>query len=728
MKKNKMWATGLAAVFLSTTLLSGAASAETTPTTPATTTKADSDEVSALKKEIEKSNGVYNGKYVSDATKAELKTLIDNSNELLKKAGVTVKEITDQTKALNTVRLKASGEDNKGVVDAKNTAKDQLNAQIDRYKNVDKKGASAGIVKTLETARSEAGKVLIDFSATAEKINTAATQLKTAIEKFEADKLAENAVGQAKAELESALKDANKAKTSAAADKVDATNADTLTAAIKDADELLKGKVSTKEQYDAAKTKLTTATQTVVDELAKKADVVKTIKATLDAANAIKTDNKPADRVETLTKEIATLKTIGDKPENYTKATIEKAIKETKNAGDVVNGSSDILKVNAGSDQKLTVNFKTADGQTEFPKSANKTTSTGTISSKKTYFEFYLAKDGITDNGPATLQTLVNDYDLTLPTGFELAEPTKLIKSTDDVTNIVLKEKGDATFNQAYVTFKFLLNGKEVSAAGDAATFSSLQLTGDSINVNDVIDEIKSKGNYADFKKYFYKSGYTVDKNDKTFTFSNNDYHQTKTINFVKKPDAKKYVTIPENVTYLSTSESNYLKAGYKYNVKTSLPSKLYIYSNGNRLLSHADYKITITKIYKDKDKNKTNLIKSDGTVILPEAYVNYRVNVKLEPKEGYYFKGAKYLNYPTVLYTYDSEPVISGVKNSTYVKGKFSYTKGITAYDYVDKKNVKVTYKGKVNPAKKGAYKIYYYAKDSKGNTAKKTRTVTVK
>lgn len=527
-----------------------------------------------------------------------------------------------------------------------------------------------------------------------------------------------------KAEAKAALTDEI-----AAAKKLKEDNKDVKVAAIAGLDKALSeventldsGK-STETDYKAAINNLKSSEAAVNNEAAEREKNLKALPDALEEAKAVSTDKKPTKDVEKLTAAIAAAEKIIKSPNGYSAADIKSAEDKLDSSKKVVKAASTVLKVSTGTDGKLTVKFQTQEGKTVFPNGANKVTSSGTAK----------AKDGDDYIELKTLNDLVDNYGLVIPKGFELADGSTVPTTAENVTTVTLKQADKATFNQAYVTFKFTLNGKVVEAAGDSATFSSLQLTDDTINAADVISEYKDKDavDYADFKKYFYKSGYTVDKNDKTFTFSNNSYHQTKTINFVKKPSSLKVVAKPYTVSYMSDVPSNQFKAGVKYS--SSLISKLKIFANANsnELLDNKKYDIKILSVIKNSDpKSKpTNYVK-DGSVVFPTANVNYRVKVSIAPKSGYGFTktSAAAKTFTTLAYAKDSEPVISGVKNATYSKS-FSYTKGITAFDYVDNKNVKVTYKGKVNTAKKGSYKIYYYATDSKGNTAKKTRTVTVK
>jgi|GEM_PF-6732760 len=173
---------------------------------------------------------------------------------------------------------------------------------------------------------------------------------------------------------------------------------------------------------------------------------------------------------------------------------------------------------------------------------------------------------------------------------------------------------------------------------------------------------------------------------------------------------------------------------GYQFNAgqKYKLPAYVELYEEpkSNIQLNNKDFINKVMSVTPVGSKKKLPVADNKVTFTKPG---NYTVKFADYDKDGnrlkeYNGKERNFLYGSNTATVVDSTPVISGVKNATYSKKTFSYTKGIKAYDYVDKKYVKVTYKGKVNPSKKGKYKLYYSATDSKGNTAKKMRYVVVK
>lgn len=356
----------------------------------------------------------------------------------------------------------------------------------------------------------------------------------------------------------------------------------------------------------------------------------------------------------------------------------------------------------------VTVKFTTADGRTSFPLSAGKLVSSGSVSPAKDtdYIEVNTLRD-------------LTKYGLKLPKGFELANPDKSIKAVDDFEKVELKQIAGYQFNEALVTFTLKRDGQVIDSS--IPTFSELQETGIENQYSDVIDNLSSTEISA-IKKYYLKSGYMVDPVTSKFTFNKDNFYQTAEINFIKKPVTKPTIDGPEFLSF-----NNYkFKAGQSYTVKAYL--ELYEKIGGNNELNSKDYKVEVYKVTKNgkniKFKSQKFAFPSIGEFIIKTKVTNPNGGKILDSKG----RAKDYLTFSNKATVVDSAPVISGVKNTTYSKKTFSYTKGIKAYDYVDKKNVKVTYKGKVNTKKKGKYKIYYYAKDSKGNTAKKTRVVTVK
>lgn len=178
----------------------------------------------------------------------------------------------------------------------------------------------------------------------------------------------------------------------------------------------------------------------------------------------------------------------------------------------------------------------------------------------------------------------------------------------------------------------------------------------------------------------------------------------------------------------MSSFNGYQFKAGQKYTLPTYV--ELYEDPKSNIQMNNKDFNIKVMSVTPVGNKKKLPVADNKVTFTKPG---NYTVKFAIYDKDGHRLKDYKgkernFLYVSNTATVVDSAPVISGVKSTTYSKKTFSYTKGIKAYDYVDKKYVKVTYKGKVNPSKKGKYKIYYSATDSKGNTAKKTRYVVVK
>lgn len=92
-------------------------------------------------------------------------------------------------------------------------------------------------------------------------------------------------------------------------------------------------------------------------------------------------------------------------------------------------------------------------------------------------------------------------------------------------------------------------------------------------------------------------------------------------------------------------------------------------------------------------------------------------------------FYGNKIHVKPILTIKEDIEPpVFSGIKNRTIFEGdSVSYKKGVTVSDNKDKDITFQVDSSKVNLSKVGTYKVSYTAKDSSGNKASETATITV-
>ncbi|MBC9873844.1 immunoglobulin-like domain-containing protein [Macrococcoides bohemicum] len=525
----------------------------------------------------------------------------------------------------------------------------------------------------------------------------------------------------AKQSLESAVE---KAKTELTDSKTflgetDATYK-SLAEAITKAESLLKA-TDTKDEAFAAETKsLTELTGTT-----KKARVNKTAelnKARSEAKRAlnqeieitISTASKPTKLVAEYSEKKAAAKAVYAELKSTT-ADYNKAKTELTAARETVVNSPKVIKLSTGIDGKLTINFKTLDGRTDFPKSTGKLTSTGVVTAEKgtDYIEVYDLRD------------LTKKYQLTLPQGFEINNPDKVPANAEEITNIDLKQTPGYQFDEALVTFTLKRDGQVIKSA--IPSFTVLQETGYDNRYSDVTTKLTDE-QLKDIKAYYLKEGYIVNPSSK-FTFNKESFYQTAEINYIKKPEAPAEPNVIDGPDFTSFNGSTF-NAGSAY----TLPTYLYLYEKqgSNILLDKKQYKIELEKVSLNKKdikftSNKFKFTKVGNYIITHSISAADGSDIRYINKSGKVVKG-KSMTVTNTATVVDSAPVISGIKSTTYSKKTFSYTKGIKAYDYVDKKYVKVTYKGKVNPSKKGKYKIYYSATDSKGNTAKKTRYVVVK
>lgn len=492
-------------------------------------------------------------------------------------------------------------------------------------------------------------------------------------------------------------------------------NYKSLAEAITKAESLLKA-TDTKDEEFAAETKsLTELTGTT-----KKVRVNKTAelnKARSEAKRAlnqeieitISTASKPTKLVAEYSEKKAAAKAVYAELKSTT-ADYNKAKTELTAARETVVNSPKVIKLSTGTDGKLTINFKTLDGRTDFPKSTGKLTSTGTVTAEKgtDYIEVYDLRD------------LTKKYQLTLPQGFEINNPDKVPANAEEITNIDLKQTPGYQFDEALVTFTLKRDGQVIKSA--IPSFTVLQETGYDNRYSDVTTKL-TDDQLKDIKAYYLKEGYIVDPSSK-FTFNKDNFYQTAEINFIKKPAEMPVIDGPG----MSSFNGYQFKAGQKYTLPVYV--ELYEQPNSNVQMSNKDFNIQVMSVTRAGSKKKLSVKDNKFTFTKPGSYtVKFAIRGKNGEKlRDYKGKERSYIYVSNTATVVDSAPVISGVKNTTYSKKTFSYTKGIKAYDYIDKKYVKVTYKGKVNPSKKGKYKLYYSATDSKGNTAKKTRYVVVK
>lgn len=487
-----------------------------------------------------------------------------------------------------------------------------------------------------------------------------------------------------------------------------------LVAAITSADAL-------KVKKDATEAELIAETKTLAERTASSRDarlakVAETEKLRSDAKAAlnkeidvkISTASKPTKLVADYSaKKKAAISVYGDGKSSTTD--FDNARTALVNARTAVESALKVIKVPTGADGKITVNFKTLDGKTDFPKSTGKLTSTGVATAEKDtdYIEVYDLRD------------LVKKYNLTLPRGYEINNPDKIPTNTDEVTNIDLKSTPGYQYDEALVTFTLKRDGQVISST--IPNFTVLQETGVENQYADVTNRLNND-QLNDIKAYYLKAGYIVDPATTKYTFNKDNFYQTAEINFIKKPVEKSTLDGPG-----FTSFNNFkFNAGQKYTVRGYL--ELYDQIGGNFQLDNKDYNVEVYKVTKNGKS-----IKFNGQKFSFPTVGNYIVKTKVTNPNGGKIIDAKgkarnalyFSNTATVV---DSAPVISGIKNTTYSRKTFSYTKDITAYDYVDKKYVKVTYKSYINFKKSGKYKVYYYAKDSKGNTSTKVRYVSIR
>lgn len=525
----------------------------------------------------------------------------------------------------------------------------------------------------------------------------------------------------AKQSLESAVE---KAKTELTDSKTVLGETDvtykSLAEAITKAESLLKA-TDTKDEAFAAESKslaeLTTKTKDA--RITKSAADTKALIDAKKALNAeidvkVSTASKPTKLVaDYVAKKKEAVKVYGDPASKV--EDLNKAKTALVNAREAVVQSPKVIKLSTGTDGKLTINFKTLDGRTDFPKSTGKLTSTGTVTAEKgtDYIEVYDLRD------------LTKKYQLTLPQGFEINNPDKVPANAEEITNIDLKQTPGYQFDEALVTFTLKRDGQVIKSA--IPSFTVLQETGYDNRYSDVTTKLTDE-QLKDIKAYYLKEGYIVDSSSK-FTFNKESFYQTAEINYIKKPEAPAEPNVIDGPDFTSFNGSTF-NAGSAY----TLPTYLYLYEKqgSNILLDKKQYKIELEKVSLNKKdikftSNKFKFTKVGNYIITHSISAADGSDIRYINKSGKVVKG-KSMTVTNTATVVDSAPVISGVKSTTYSKKTFSYTKGIKAYDYVDKKYVKVTYKGKVNPSKKGKYKIYYSATDSKGNTAKKTRYVVVK
>lgn len=523
----------------------------------------------------------------------------------------------------------------------------------------------------------------------------------------------------AKQSLESAVE---KAKTELTDSKTVLGETDvtykSLAEAITKAESLLKATDTKDEEFAAESKSLAEITTKTKD--ARRVKSAADVKALSDAEKAlnaeidvkVSTDSKPTKLVaDYVAKKKEAVKVYGDPASKV--EDLNKAKTALVNAREAVVQSPKVIKLSTGTDGKLTINFKTLDGRTDFPKSTGKLTSTGVVTAEKgtDYIEVYDLRD------------LTKKYQLTLPQGFEINNPDKVPANAEEITNIDLKQTPGYQFHEALVTFTLKRDGQVIKSA--IPSFTVLQETGYDNRYSDVTTKLTDE-QLKDIKAYYLKEGYIVNPSSK-FTFNKESFYQTAEINYIKKPEAPPAPVVVDGPG-MSSFNGYQFKAGQKYTLPTYV--ELYEDPKSNIQMNNKDFNIKVMSVTPVGNKKKLPVVDNKVTFTKPG---NYTVKFAIYDKDGHRLKDYKgkernFLYVSNTATVVDSAPVISGVKSTTYSKKTFSYTKGIKAYDYVDKKYVKVTYKGKVNPSKKGKYKIYYSATDSKGNTAKKTRYVVVK
>ncbi|WP_414055525.1 immunoglobulin-like domain-containing protein [Macrococcus equi] len=422
------------------------------------------------------------------------------------------------------------------------------------------------------------------------------------------------------------------------------------------------------------------------------------------------TPNKPQKLQDTLNKEITNAQALFKKSTTPAKAYNEQLEVLTKATNDLLSAGT-VVKIPL--EGTTTVKFQTADGRTQFPASAGKLVSSGVVTPEEgtKYIEVNTLRD-------------LTKYGLVLPKGFEFANPDKPLKEVSDFSKVELKQTPGHQYSEALVTFTLKRDGQVIDSA--IPNFTVLQETNFENKYSEVMDKLTAD-QLKDIKTYYQKEGYIVDPATTKYTFNKDNFYQTAEINFIKKPEAPPAPVVVDGPG-MSSFNGYQFKAGQKYTLPVYV--ELYEQPNSNIQMNNKDFTIKVMSVTPAGSKKKLSVKDNKVTFTKPG---NYTVKFAIYDKNGgklkdYKGKERSYIYVSNTATVVDSAPVITGVKNTTYNKKTFSYTKGIKAYDYVDKKYVKVTYKGKVNTSKKGKYKLYYTAKDSKGNTAKKTRYVVVK
>lgn len=518
----------------------------------------------------------------------------------------------------------------------------------------------------------------------------------------------------AKAELDTVIKRAE--ETEAAYAKDTTMKFDPTYLALRrgiDAAKLVSGNAASKvEEYNKAKTDLDAKLSAVivVQERRNAEDrLEKSIAEAIVVQKKADTKLKPMQLQTNFTKELSASLNLRKKLAKA--ADVDAQNEKLKAATKAVSEAGTVVKIPLK--DATTVKFTTADGRTSFPLSAGKLVSSGSVSPAKDtdYIEVNTLRD-------------LTKYGLNLPKGFEFGNPDKPIKEVADFEKVELKQTPGFQFSEALVTFTLKRDGQVIDSA--IPNFTVLQETNFENKYSEVMDKLTAD-QLKDIKTYYLKEGYIVAPSTTKYTFNKESFYQTAEINFIKKPEAPPAPVVVDGPG-MSSFNGYQFKAGQKY----TLPAYVELYEDpkSNIQMNNKDFNIKVMSVTPVGNKKKLPVVDNKVTFTKPG---NYTVKFAIYDKDGHRLKDYKgkernFLYVSNTATVVDSAPVISGVKSTTYSKKTFSYTKGIKAYDYVDKKYVKVTYKGKVNPSKKGKYKIYYSATDSKGNTAKKTRYVVVK
>lgn len=518
----------------------------------------------------------------------------------------------------------------------------------------------------------------------------------------------------AKAELDTVIKRAE--ETVAAYAKDTTMKYDSTYLALRrgvDAAKLVSGNAASKvEEYNKARTDLDAKLSAVivVQERRNAEDrLEKSIAEAIVVQKKADTKLKPMQLQTNFTKELSASLNLRKKLAKA--ADVDAQNEKLKAATKAVSEAGTVVKIPLK--DATTVKFTTADGRTSFPLSAGKLVSSGSVSPAKDtdYIEVNTLRD-------------LTKYGLNLPKGFEFGNPDKPIKEVADFEKVELKQTPGFQFSEALVTFTLKRDGQVIDSA--IPNFTVLQETNFENKYSEVMDKLTAD-QLKDIKTYYLKEGYIVAPSTTKYTFNKESFYQTAEINFIKKPEAPPAPVVVDGPG-MSSFNGYQFKAGQKY----TLPAYVELYEDpkSNIQMNNKDFNIKVMSVTPVGNKKKLPVVDNKVTFTKPG---NYTVKFAIYDKDGHRLKDYKgkernFLYVSNTATVVDSAPVISGVKSTTYSKKTFSYTKGIKAYDYVDKKYVKVTYKGKVNPSKKGKYKIYYSATDSKGNTAKKTRYVVVK